>query len=214
MEKKKSENKEGRNKSISEKIEIKNEFLNKMLRVCEVQSYNEIYIKIVKSHNEIIKCDEIFSQDSKYSIDKIRNDVASIPEILYLQLYDPRKLLDQNSQRKIRFKRLPYLVSLEGFNRVISNYRSQGIIGNDITWKRLQKLWGIRPEEEKKTEKFISDLIQSEEIKAEFKEKPELTLHFKSLMEIPAKRSKIFQLLLVIVLFAVSLAILLSFTAK
>lgn len=177
------------------------EFMVKMLQKCEVSSYTDLYTKLVANKGDLVRCEEIFSDNPAYTFEKIICDVHPIPGLLCLDLFDPRITAQKNTQEQM-FKKIPYLVNETGLVRVIQRYRTDNYLPKTIKWERLLKLWGIQKEEEQKLLAILQHLIETKAIRAEIAEKPELTLNFLAIMEIPEKKNKVFQLVGVILIFA------------
>jgi hypothetical protein len=176
------------------------EFIEKMLLKCEVTSYTDLYTKLVASKGDLVRCEDIFSDNPAYTIEKIMCDVQPIANVIYLELFDPRANVQKSGQDQL-FKKIPYLMNEKGLTRVLQKYRTENYLPKTIKWSHLLKLWNVQKEEEQKLLEMMKNLIQTKDIQAELIENPDLTVNFFAIMEIPEKRNKVFQLLGVILIF-------------
>jgi hypothetical protein len=200
-------------------IEIDKVFLDKMVQKCEVSSYNEMYVKLVHQRGDVVRCDEVFDKDAKYSIEKIKCDVKPIKEVIFIKLFDPRKpTIESNVKNQPvsnPFNKLNYIVNEEGLKRVIFHYRQETFLSKEITLKNLIEIWEIQPEEVNKLKDMIQDLIKRKQIFGELKKgntESDYILIFKSMLEIPGKRKKLTELILTVILFISLLIFLLIIT--
>lgn len=227
-----SQNDENKNLINDSCVEEEIGFLDNMVKKCEVNSYREMFLKLVHKKGDLIRCDDLFDKDAKYSLEKIKKDILPIQELILIRLFDPRPIqnLNQNSlQNNIppnQFSKIFYISNIEGLIRVIKNYRGEKFIPMDYSITDLFKLWEIRSEEHVKLFNMIKNLTEQKRLylqlstkiietpndQSDHSEFKGLMIHFPSLMQIPEKRKKVLELLFTIIIFITLLGVLIKLT--
>jgi hypothetical protein len=187
------------------------EFLDSMVQKCEVRNYSELFLCLVKKKGDIVRCEEIFQENPKFSMDKICYHVKGIDDLIVLGLYDPK---EKNSTQKLN--KINYLLNFEGFSRVIKAYRSENYIPNSIEISELEKIFEIKEEFLPSFEKMINKIIETKTIPAILQTSNDIKntkiIHFQTIMEIPHKKKTIIQLGITIITFVAILLLLLKLT--
>lgn len=187
------------------------EFLDSMVQKCEVKNYSELFLCLVKKKGDIVRCEEIFQENPKFTLDKICNHVKGIDDLIVLGLYDPK---EKKSTQKLN--KISYLLNFDGFSRVIKAYRAENYITNSISISELEKIFDVKDEFIISFEKMINKLIDTKTIPAIFQtsqdDKGTKILHFQSIMEIPQKKKTIYQLGFTVITFIAILLLLLKLT--
>jgi hypothetical protein len=190
------------------------DFLEQLVTKCEVQSYPDLYHKLLEKKGDIIRCNDLFDQDPKKSIDKLKETTESIPDVLLIYLFDPRIINTKSDDPNIPFQKIPYIINEKGLIRVIFNYRKEHFIGQEISLSGLCHLWEIPDSQQEKLIQMINNIIQKRQIYATWKEisneetKEQIKkLIFMKMTEVPEKRKQIVHLIFALVIMISSLII-------
>jgi hypothetical protein len=198
--------------------DLDSSFLDVMVKKCEVSSYRELFIKLIREKGNLIRCDTLFSNDPKFSIEKIKSEIVPIEEILSLKLFDPHFKAQTLESRKNKihndFSKIFYLVNEEGLRYIIKNYLKEHFFTKDMNIKQMIDIFEIDSNETEKFKKMIHNLIDNKKIFAEISNLNDETniIHFQSILEIKEKRKKLIQLILTIGVFILLLIWLLQYS--
>lgn len=204
-------------KSDINTVEIDQSFLDKMVKKCEVTNYREMYLKLIHQRGDVVRCDDLFDKDAKYSLEKIRNDIAPISEILLLKLFDPRAnvtLIGQPPNKQQQFTKIYYLVNEAGLQRILKTYRQEQFIPYSLKFSQLISLFDLENHEIEKFQRMFHSLIAKQGIYAKFdlnENISESKITFLSVLEIPRKRKQLIELGILTALFISVLIFLLDF---
>jgi hypothetical protein len=178
-----------------------------------------MFIKLVHQKGDVVRCEHLFEDDVKFTIDKIKSVICPISEILLVKLFDPKMKSQQMNpsthKAQDQFSKVYYLVNQEGLRRVIKNYLAEHFFNRSTSFRNLCKVFEIEPEEEAKFLTILQDLVNQNLLYAYIvKEKNEEDhqIRFLTLFEVPQKRKKVFELMFTIIIFVVLLILLLEYT--
>jgi hypothetical protein len=179
------------------------DFLDQLVQKCEASNYPEMYQKLLQRYGGLVRCDDLFAQDAKKSLEKITQTIAQVPGVIMLWLFDPKTVRQAQKDPNAQFKKLAYLVSEEGLIRVIMNYRREKFLRSNLLLSELYGLWEVSHNDQPKLETMLNAIIQRQGIYAKIsasaaagvsESDSEKRLVFQKISEVPQKRKLILQL--------------------
>jgi hypothetical protein len=191
------------------------DFLDQLLHKCVVSNYADMYQKLLLKCGGLIRCEELFTQDAKKSLERILETTVNIKNILVIFLFPPKKTQVDSKDPNAQFQKIPYLTNLEGLQRVIINYRREKYLRQAINFEDLCTLWNISKDNQSKLIEMLNSLMESNKIYAYWQEGQEsekgLTTKkmfvFKKILEVPLKRTQLLQLVIAIALFVTAITV-------
>ncbi len=212
--------------------DMNGDLVNNLLEKCEVKGFSEIYLKTAAENDGIFSQKKLFNFNKIFTAERVRNDIASISDLLLVSLIDPKPLKKELSYRKIQGAKFSaniskdkmesgkdlYIINKEGLKRILMLYRKRRIFSPILEISNLITEFELEKQKLPILIQMITELVEEKQIYADLiegvsEDRMDIKIVFKSKLSDAENRKRlimIFALTGVLFLFLILYQILIS----
>ncbi len=191
------------------------DLVNNLLEKCEVKSFSEIYVKTVAENDGIFSQKKLFNFNNVFTVEKVRNDITAIPDLLLVSLIDPKPLKKElsyqkrqvavismnNNKEKIESGKELYIINKEGLKRILNLYRKRRIFSPILKISDIMTEFELDNHKLPILTQMITELIEEKQIYADLllgdcEDGKENHLIFKNKLSDPENRKRLLTIFL------------------